>query len=355
MARVAGRGVKWSGRRRLLETPAMPDSPSSHYSSSAYGAPPGPPTGGSSISNTAVRVVCGLTAPLAFVCAGICFYFLIKPFGENPPPKEVALGVGIAFALGGLFMTGMALFYRGSIPTPGLDEMRRAAQAAPQRWTPANVPPGAVADPRSLLYARKQQEQQRRGRRGEILGVVALLAILIGPFIGYAAYQRQQVLDRGKAEPQVMKVYDLGRKGPGDNIHVKVTDFEIGGAYAVTTKSGSWQSACLAAFPRGKKSDPKALKVVIRTSSVHNEKEVAEFGKRASVEGVVVNSIYEWEHDKEYMKQAYPGVDTSAIWVVQENYTFPNEREIKIMYGISSGVVGLAVFCGLGAVVRRMS
>jgi hypothetical protein len=279
---------------------------------------------------------------------------MIQPFGANPPPKEVALIAGIVFTCFGLFMSGMALFYRGTIPTPGLDQMKLAAQSsAPQRWSPANVPPGAVSDPRTALLSRGPQ--QRRGRRGDGLGAVALLALLIGPVVGWIAYQRQQVLQRGKPEPQVLKVADLGRKGPGDNIHVKITDFDLGASYALTTKGGSWQSVCLAAFPKGRKGDPRSLKVVVRTSSVHSEQDIREFAKRASIEGVVVNSIYEWENDKEYMKQAYPGVDTSAIWVVQENYTFPNESEIKTMYAISSGIVGLAVFCGLGMVMRKMS
>ena len=94
---------------------------------------------------------------------------------------------------------------------------------------------------------------------------------------------------------------------------------------------------------------------MVRSNRIHNERELDDFAKRAQVEGVVVNSIYEWENDKEYMKQAYPGVDTSAIWVVQDNYSFPNESEIKTMYAISSGIVGLAVFCGVGAFIRKRS
>lgn len=332
----------------------MSDGSYSPYQSTGRGAPGAPASGGSYISNAGVRVMCGIVAPLAFACAAPCFYFLVHPFGTNPPPKEVALTAGIVFSCFGLFMAGMAVFYRGTIATPGLDYMKDRRQAVPPRqWSPANVPPGAVSDPRSLLLSRNQPP--RRGRRGEVFAAVALLAILIGPVIGYIAYQRQQVLKMGKPQPQVMKVADLGRKGPGDNIHVKITDFEFGKHYMTRSKGGNWIDVCLAAFPKGKGGDPKALKVVVRTGRVPNEVALRDFSKKAEIEGVVVNSIYESENDKEYMSQAYPGTDTSAIWVVQENYTFPNESEIKTMYAISSGVIGLAVFCGLGMVVRKMS
>jgi hypothetical protein len=136
---------------------------------------------------------------------------------------------------------------------------------------------------------------------------------------------------------------------------VKVTDFEIGNKYAARMRNGSWEGVCLAAFPRGKAGDPAALKVVIRSSRVHSEEQLRDFCKESALRGVVVNSIYEWENDREYMKSAYPGVDTSAIWVVQEDYTFPNQTEIQRMYTISSAVVGLAVFCGMGAFLAKRS
>jgi hypothetical protein len=193
----------------------------------------------------------------------------------------------------------------------------------------------------------------KRGSLRDYLGVAALLGILIGPVLGYIAFQRQQVLDKGQSEPRTLRVAELGANGPRDSIHVKLTDFEFGDKVAVQSKKGSWTAVCLAAFPKGKAGDARALKVLVRSSRIHNEKELSEFRKKAAIQGVVVNSIYEWESDREYMKTAYPGVDTSSIWVVQENYTFPNPSEIKTMYAISSVIVGLAVFCGVGMFIGK--
>jgi hypothetical protein len=134
---------------------------------------------------------------------------------------------------------------------------------------------------------------------------------------------------------------------------VKLTDFEFGDKYAVKTRNGSWEAVCLAAFPKGKAGEPRALKVVVRTGGVRSEEDLRQFRRRAAVQGVVVNSIYEWESDRAHLAEGYPGADTSAMWVVQEGYSFPNRSEIQTLYGVSSGVVGLAVFCGVGMFIRK--
>jgi hypothetical protein len=337
----------------------------SNYPYSGYGAPHDEPSAGPNISPAVVRVLCGISAPLGFVCAGLCFYFLVEPFGTNPPPKEVALVAGIVFTCIGLLLAGVAIFYRGTATREAADERRldtltnpgqqRDFDAGPdpvQRRPPASA---AASFSYTLQDHARASPGRRGGRLGELLGVVALLGILAGPLLGYITFQRQKVLEMGKPDPKVVSVAELGRAGPGDNIHVKITDFQFGNKYAVGKKNGSWTTVCLAAFPGDKSGDPRALKVVVRSNRIHNERELDDFAKRAQVEGVVVNSIYEWENDKEYMKQAYPGVDTSAIWVVQDNYSFPNESEIKTMYAISSGIVGLAVFCGVEAFIRKRS
>jgi hypothetical protein len=295
----------------------------------------------------AVRLMCGLSAPLAFAVAGVCFAFCIQPFGQNPPPKEVALGVGCVFTLIGLFFAGVAIFYRGA-PT---------ATTTVKEWGYGQVPDTAVRlpQPSGRLGAPSGARTPGPATRGikpgsfrDYLSVGALLGLLIGPVLGYMTYQRQQVLDKGKSEPRTLKVAELGKNGPGDNIHVKLTDFEFGDKVSTHSKGGSWTAVCLAAFPKGKAGDPKALKVVVRTSRVRSDEQLREFARKATVQGVVVNSIYEWENDREYMKSAYPGVDASSIWVVQEDYTFPNPSEIQTMYAISSGIVAFALFCGFG-------
>jgi hypothetical protein len=311
------------------------------------------------VDPTVARIVCGLGAPLGFLAAGMCFYFLIEPFGANPPPKIVALIAGIFFACLALVCSWVALFYRGSRPQAATAERRLESLSGLHRTqhaarTPA--PPDATPmPPRQPAPVPFRDPKPRRGYVADLMGAIALIAILVGPGLAYVAYQRQRVLDMGKPEPHVFRVADLGKNGPGDNIHVKITDFEFGENYAYKSKGGSWTALCLAAFPTGKRNDPKALKVVVRTTRVHDEKELRDFAQRAEIQGVVVNSIYEWENDKAFMRQAYPGVDTSCIWVVQENYTFPNQSEIKTMYTASSGIVGLAVFCGLGFFVGKKS
>ncbi len=330
----------------------MHDGGFSPHQSPPSGTPVGKAANGANPNATALRLLAGLAAPLAFGCAAMCFWFCVKPFGENPPPKEVALGVGCAFAVGGVLALGVAVFYRGSPAKVRSVVVKPALKLSEsgRHWVP---PPPGVPIPVDLGLPVSPRAKARRGGLRDGLAAVALLAILIGPVIGYIALQRQQVLNQGSPDPQTIRVADLGANGPGKNIHVKLTDFEFGDKYALTTRNGSWNAVCLAAFPVGRAGDGRALRVCVRTSKVHGEEDLREFRHRATVQGVVVNSIYEWERDREYMKEAYPGADVGSIWVVQEGYTFPNRSEIQTMFTISSGLVGLAVFCGVGALISK--
>jgi hypothetical protein len=307
--------------------------------------------GNGSISPAFVRIACAVGAPFSFVAAGMCFYFLVQPFGTNPPPREVALGVGIVFTCSSLLLTGMAIFYRGSPVVPAVAERRLESLSGLQRRLPQERSHAAAPSFSEPLPATRPRRS--RGLARDLLVTGALLGILIGPGLAYLTYQRQQVLERGKPEPRAFRVAELGKNGPGDNIHVKISDFEFGDKYALTTRNGSWAAIALPAFPTGKLGDSKSLRVLVRTTRVRDERALQEFGKRKEIEGVVINSIYEWEHDKEYMRQAYPGVDTSRIWVVEESYTFPNAGEIKTMYTASSTIIGLAVFCGIGSLMCK--
>lgn len=56
--------------------------------------------------------LCWLVGLAAMVPAGMCFYFLWKPFGTNPPPPEVALIGGSVFMLAGLVIIGLGVWVR---------------------------------------------------------------------------------------------------------------------------------------------------------------------------------------------------------------------------------------------------
>jgi hypothetical protein len=56
--------------------------------------------------------LCWLVALAALGPAAMAFYFLWKPFGTNPPPREVMLIGGGAFVAGSLVLIGMALWVR---------------------------------------------------------------------------------------------------------------------------------------------------------------------------------------------------------------------------------------------------
>jgi hypothetical protein len=76
--------------------------------------------------------LCWLVAIPALGPATMAFYFLWKPFGTNPPPREVMIIGGVAFVIGSLVLIGMALWVRTLVYLVFADALVRVRGG---RWT----------------------------------------------------------------------------------------------------------------------------------------------------------------------------------------------------------------------------
>jgi hypothetical protein len=76
--------------------------------------------------------LCWLVALAALGPAAMAFYFLWKPFGANPPPREVMVIGGAAFVVGSLVLIGMALWVRTLVYLVFADALVRVRSG---RWT----------------------------------------------------------------------------------------------------------------------------------------------------------------------------------------------------------------------------
>jgi hypothetical protein len=61
-----------------------------------------------------LRIMAGCTALVLLAIAGLHFFLLYQPFGSDPPPREVALSVGIGCAVLGLLFMATAIWFRAS-------------------------------------------------------------------------------------------------------------------------------------------------------------------------------------------------------------------------------------------------
>lgn len=68
---------------------------------------------------------------------------------------------------------------------------------------------------------------------GMVFGGVA------GWVVGRIGWQEWTIYSSGSPDPQLITVADLADHGPGDNIHVKVTDFFLGRRFALAERRGN--------------------------------------------------------------------------------------------------------------------
>src|SRR5689334_23024683 len=115
-----------------------------------------------------------------------------------------------------------------------------------------------------------------RAIRG-LLNFLGVIGVILGPGLAFVGWQGYLVRSQSQAAPQQIRAADLGNKGPGDNIHVILTDFEFDKKYVVEEKRGRWSLVWLPVFPKGKAHQAKELRVVVRTGSVRDDAEAKRF------------------------------------------------------------------------------
>ncbi len=97
-----------------------------------------------------------------------------------------------------------------------------------------------------------------------------------------------------------MTLAALAADGPGDNIHLRLTDVEarvdstIIETTAVVGQEAGWRTVWIPAVPRladQEQAGGKAVKVLLTSHSIDNETELAEFAAKTEFPGMVINDI----------------------------------------------------------------
>jgi hypothetical protein len=160
-------------------------------------------------------------------------------------------------------------------------------------------------------------------------------------FVGVQEYQLSKV---AKAEPQTITCAQLVAHGPGDNAHLRLTEFEFTDNYVYQEqkRSTDWKASYVPAVPPRVKDDPgvRTIKVLVKSTAARNEDQLYALGQ-APIDGVVINTVSSLGRDeKRLLKESYPGVDFDACWIIHADKK-PASRG-KLM-GLLGGGTGLAV------------
>src|SRR3954469_5130438 len=196
------------------------------------------------------------------------------------------------------------------------------------------------------------------------MGRILLIIIVLGGMLAWFGFQEWRLASAASTTPQTIACADLEAKGPGNNAHVILTDFLLcpsGFVYESSSKGNdsSYTKIWIPAVPlhgeymeelkklkdSGKDLStvppPKNVRVIVRSSHVHNDGELEKLGDRDTIQGLIVNKVDSLgSKEKEILAGQYPGINLDTCWILDEGRT-PRS------FGTAGGMIGGGVLLAL--------
>ncbi len=159
--------------------------------------------------------------------------------------------------------------------------------------------------------------------------VVGGIALLVG------AFMEGRLMGVASDRPQSMTLAQLADKGPGDNAHVLVTDYFPGNNFVYSQRTvsgmptGNWTAVFIPVVPRtsnliqdlgGEVKIPvDKIRVIVHSTGIHSDTDLARFFGKPTIQGTVVNSIRSLDGETQrLLREAYPGADFGSCYILQE-------------------------------------
>jgi hypothetical protein len=169
-----------------------------------------------------------------------------------------------------------------------------------------------------------------------------LIALMFGPLLGFVGLGQHCLQLLGSVPPQEITLQDLITKGPGDNPHVALTDFQFGG-YVVETdsRSHSWSSVCVALFPTDgsdqllrERSEPQTeIKAILETSAIGNDAALSQFLQQKRVTGLCSDTPSQsFGTMGTKLTEATPGSRLSSAWWIRELREPPSAAMVRVIF-----------------------
>ncbi len=269
-------------------------------------------------------------------------------------------------------------------PTHSDDEGTEEIVAAPQpRRAPRSVPPpaeeeiGADEDGEAVENEEPRPRKKKRrprpaGARGFFISLsshlqsetafrILLVALVGGVGLLMVAFVEGRLMGAASDKPQTLTLAQLAAHGPGNNAHVIITYFVPCENFVYEYKGvqSNWQrvyvpvmpltpdmQARLGAGPMGKQTIPAgSIRVIVQSSNVHSEADMAKIFDKPTIQGTVVNSILSLDSKaQKLLRDSYPGTDFESCYILQEGRK-PSSAAFVILMAVGGTL--LTVISGL--------
>jgi len=193
----------------------------------------------------------------------------------------------------------------------------------------------------------REFDVEKSGRRFG-MGVAAVALACVALALGYREYR---LAAAAKPTPQKISLADLIANGPGDNIHLQLTDVDLlADQTVIETESQNlgearWTYAWIPAVPaqslgRGN------VRIIVGTNRANNDAELASFARQTTLQGLIVNETDSLgSEEMKLLRRGLPGVDVASCYFFREGQGPGSELLQALLLGGGSIIMlgGLAV------------
>ena len=188
-----------------------------------------------------------------------------------------------------------------------------------------------------------------------------VLPLIVGGFVLLSlGYREWRLASLSNATPQQMTLADLAANGPGDNIHIELSDFCLLPELSVVKMNGEnvdtsrWTYVWIPAVPIGGAGLPgnDDVKVIIGANRIPNVRKLEEFCRRPTLRGLVVNETDGLDsEERKLLNEGLQGVDAASCYFFRSGQG-PVNGVIQAFL-LLGGAVLLLAGLGIGAVLLR--
>jgi hypothetical protein len=176
---------------------------------------------------------------------------------------------------------------------------------------------------------------------------VKLLFVLVAAGLVLYGVKEMQLGGVAKPEPQTITCRDLGEKGPGDNAHVRMTDYELlEGEFAVERSKkqseDKWNKAWIPAIPRGTLPAPgQPYQVLVYVNDRDSDQATLNaLAARPEIQGTVINEIESIDADvRKILDSSYPQNSIEKAWILEVD-----RKPKSSLFGIGMIAGGVLLF-----------
>ena len=187
-----------------------------------------------------------------------------------------------------------------------------------------------------------------------LLGCLLMLTLIFGGILGLIAGADSRTHAIGSVPPQRLTVAELIAKGPGENRHVTVTDFRIGG-YAFEGKNGVWRQVWVPLFPRN---DPgQEMRVLLTSNQIAGEAALRAIAQSGQVTGICSASPRTTFGTVlgPQLREANRNAELNSVWTIDELRSLPDAATTRTNTIGSTALLSLTVLMALALGLSAMS